>query len=287
MPKLTVQDIVQQNINLVSLPDVALELNTLIDDPHSTAQDITDVIVMDAALTARLLQIVNSPFYSFPQQIDTITMAIAVVGTAQLRDLAMATLVIRKFNHIPQNLLSLETFWCHNIACATAARTIVTELGIQQSERVFVAGLLHDIGKLMMYLAEPDLSSRVLQQLKSNTELDVNELEKATFGYDHAELGAALLKEWGLPDSLVEPVRYHHIPSQAQNFITESSLLHLANVVANQIVPLFPSKANLVLDEKVWTVLNSTPAYLKDIVNISKAVYADTVGIFYSSQRVA
>ncbi len=287
MPKLTVQELVQQNIDLVSLPDVALKLNTLIDDPHSTAQDIADVIAMDIALTARLLQIVNSPFYNFPQQIDTITMAIAVVGTAQLRDLAMATLVIRKFNHIPQNLLSLETFWCHNIACATAARTIVTELGIHQAERVFVAGLLHDIGKLMMYLAEPDLSYVVLKQLKSNTELDVSEVEEATFGYDHAELGAALLKEWGLPDSLVEPVRYHHIPDQAQKFVTESSILHLANVVANQIVPLFPSNSNLVLDEKVWTILNATSEHLKDIVSISKAVYADTVGIFYSNQRVA
>ncbi len=286
MSQLTVQELVQQNIGLISLPDVALKLNTLIDDPHSTAQDIADVIAMDAALTARLLQIVNSPFYNFPQQIDTITMAITVVGTAQLCDLAMATLVIHKFNYIPQNLLSLETFWCHNIACATAARTIVTELGIQQAERVFVAGLLHDIGKLMMYLTEPDLSYEVLKRLKSNIDLDVSEVEKATFGYDHAELGAALLKEWGLPDALVEPVRYHHIPEQANKFATESNVLHLANAVANQIAPLFPNNANLALDDRVWTIFNSTSAHLKDIVGISKTVYHDTVGIFYSNQDV-
>ncbi len=287
MSRLTAQEFVQQKIDLVSLPDIALKLNALIDEPHSTAQDIADVIAMDAALTTRLLQIVNSPFYNFPQQIDTITMAIAVVGTAQLCDLATAILVIRKFNHIPQNLIKLETFWCHNIACATAARTIVTELGIQQAERVFITGLLHDIGKLVMYLAEPDLSFGMLQQLKSNTVLNANEVEAATFGYDHAELGAALLKEWGLADCLVEPVRYHHAPDQANNFATELSVLHLANAVANQIVPLSPDNTNPVLDEKIWTVFNCTSEHLSDIVSLSKAVYDDTVNIFYPKREVA
>lgn len=287
MSELTVQELVQKNIDLVSLPDIALKLNALIGDPHSTAQDIADVIAMDTALTVRLLQIVNSPFYNFPQPIDTITMAITVIGTAQLRDLAMATLIIQKFNHIPEKLVSLETFWCHNIACATAARSIVTELGIQQAERVFVAGLLHDIGKLLMYLAEPDLSRNVLERLKANAELDVNQVEKAIFGYDHAELGAALLKEWGLPDSLIEPVRYHHTPGHARKFVMESSVLHLANVVANKIEPLFPVGTNLGLDDRVWVILNSTSEYLEDIISVSKNVYDDTVGIFYPSRKAA
>lgn len=287
MPNLTVQELVQQNIDLVSLPDAALKLNTLIDDPHSTAQDIADVVATDMALTARLLQIVNSPFYNFPQQIDTITMAITVIGTAQLRDLVMATLVIQKFSCIPKDLVSPEKFWCHNIACATAARTIVTELGFQQPERVFVAGLLHDIGRLVMYLAEPDLSHEVLQLLRFNSQLDVNQVEKMTFGYDHTELGATLLKEWGLPDSLAEPVRYHHIPAQAQKFTIESNVLHLANVVANQIEPLFPHNTNLILDEKVWTIFNSTSEHLQDIIRMSKTVYNDTVGIFYPNRKVA
>lgn len=287
MSKLTAQQLVQDSIDLVSLPDIALKLNALCDDTNSTAQDIADVISMDAALTARLLQIVNSSFYSFPQQIDTITMAITIVGIAQLRDLAMATLVIQKFNNIPANLVSPETFWSHNIACATAARTIITELGIQNSERIFVAALLHDIGKLLMYVAHPDLSHEILELIKSNPELDILELEEATFGYNHAELGAALLSEWGLPDSLAEPVKYHHLPNQATRYASEASVLHLANMVANQIEPLISSIKDLSLDEKVWTILNSTSDHLGDITAVSQSLYNETVGIFYPEKSAA
>ena len=287
MSRLTAQQLVQDNIALVSLPDIALKLNSLCDDTNSTAQDIADVISMDAALTVRLLQIVNSSFYSFPQQIDTITMAITIVGTAQLRDLAMATLVIEKFNNIPANLVSPQTFWSHNIACATAARTIVMELGILNSERVFVAALLHDIGKLLMYLAQPELSFEMLELVKANPELDILELEEATFGYNHAELGAALLSEWGLPESLVEPVKHHHLPNQATRYASEASVLHLANVVANQIEPLISNLDSFTLDEKVWTILNSTSDHLGDITAVSKSLYNETVGIFYPERNAA
>ena len=284
---MTAKQLVKDRIDLVSLPDIALKLNTLCDDVNTTAQDIADVISMDAALTARLLQIVNSPFYNFPQKVDTITMAITIVGTAQLRDLAMATLVIQKFNKLPSNLINPETFWSHNIACATAARTIVMELGIQKSERVFVAGLLHDIGKLMMYLAHPDLSYEILKLTRANPELDILELEEVTFGYSHAELGAALLSEWGLPNSLSEPIKYHHTPDQAASFAIEASVLHLANVVANDIKPLTENLSGLTLDEKVWTILNSTSAHLSDITSVTQAIYNETIGIFYPNRSAA
>lgn len=287
MTKLTAQELVQDRIDLVSLPDVAFKLNALCDDANSTAQDIADVIATDAALTARLLQIVNSPFYSFPQQIDTITMAITIVGVAQLRDLAMATLIIQKFNNIPENLISPVKFWSHNIACATAARTIVTELGIKQSERVFVAGLLHDIGKLLMYVAHPDLSANVLELIASKPDLDICELEEIAFGYDHAELGAALLAEWGLPDSLIMPVKYHHMPDQAKRFATEASVLHLANAVANEIEPLYDNNEHTNLDDKVWAILNSTSAHLADITTASQFLYNETIGIFIPSRKAA
>jgi len=287
MTKLTAQQLVQNRIDLVSLPDIALKLNKLCDDTNSTAQDIADVISKDATLTTHLLQIVNSPFYNFPQQIDTITMAITIVGTAQLRDLAMATLVIQKFNKIPTNLISPEKFWRHNIACATAARTIVMELGIQQSERVYIAGLLHDIGKLLMYLAHPELSFEILELIKSNPALNIIELEEVAFGYSHAELGAALLSEWGLPDSLVEPVKFHHLPEKATRYATEASVLHLANVVANKIEPLLPNMGALSLDAKVWAILNSTSDHLDDITAVTKSLYNETIGMFYPESKAA
>ncbi len=287
MAALSAQQLVQDRIDLVSLPDVALKLNRLCDDKNSTVEDIADVIATDAALTARLLQIVNSPFYGFPQKIDTITMAITIVGVSQLRDLAMATLVIQKFNSIPEGLVSPETFWCHNIACATAARTIASELGVIKSERVFVAGLLHDIGKLLMYHAHPNLSIEVLNLSKADSSLDVTEVEKVAFGYDHAELGAELLKEWGLPESLIEPVWFHHHPEQADSFSVETSILHLANYIANEIEPLFNWNNLTTLDEKIWSILKATSEHLSDLTESSRALYSQTVRIFYPSKTAA
>jgi len=287
MENLSVQEFVRERIDLMSLPDVAIELNKLCDDKNSTAQDIADVIATDATLTARLLKVVNSPFYNFPQQVDTITMAITILGISQLRDLAMATLIIQKFNNIPEGIVTPEKFWSHNIACATAAKTIVSELGIKQSERVFVAGLLHDIGKMLMYLSHPNISIEVLGLVKDNSELDITQIEEVAFGFSHAEAGAALLSEWGLPESLIEPVKFHHHPDRANRFAIEASVLHLANAVANEIEPLFQWDKSAALEEKIWTILNTTSEHMSDITTTSKELYDETVRIFYPQKKVA
>jgi len=163
---LSPRDLVTDNLELVSLPDIVVRINEMVEDPECTAVDIAEVIGQDAALTARLLKLVNSPFYNFPSQVDTISMAITIVGTRQLRDLAMAAAIAGRFRHIPEGLVSADVFWQHNLACATAARIIAGKRNLRNSEQLFVAGLLHDIGKLVMYLTQPELSRQVLELAK-------------------------------------------------------------------------------------------------------------------------
>jgi len=194
MSLLNTKDMIEDNIELFSLPKIALRINQLIDEPSSTTEDISNLISKDAALTFRLLKIVNSPFYNFASQVDTVSKAIAILGTRELRDLVMATAVIDKFNNIPPGLISPEVFWRHNIACATAARTIASQLKIKNSERIYIAGLLHDIGKLVMYLGSSDLSIQ-LMGLMTVSDVDITQLEEIAFGYTHGELGAELIKK--------------------------------------------------------------------------------------------
>ena len=140
------------------MPEVFYKLNAAIEDPGCTFDDIGEIISIDPALTVRLLKVVNSPMYGFPSRIDTVSMAITILGTRQLRDLVLATAVVGQFHNLTEAVVDMETFWCHSICSAVAARTISLHLKVNNSERFFVAGLLHDIGKLVMYLTHPDAS---------------------------------------------------------------------------------------------------------------------------------
>jgi len=121
MASLCPDDLIRQNIELASLPEIVIRLNQAVDDPYSTAKDISDIISEDPALSARLLRIVNSPFYGFPSQIDTISLAVTIVGTQQLRLLALASSTIRQFANLPNQFVTMETFWRHSFSAAVVA----------------------------------------------------------------------------------------------------------------------------------------------------------------------
>lgn len=258
------QTLIQEHRELVSLPVIVTRLNEMINDPACSAADIAETLSQDAALSARLLKIVNSPFYGFPSRIDTISMAVTIVGTRQLRDLTMATLVVNKFNRLPEELVTPQHFWRHNIAVACAARTLAERLQITHTERLFITGLLHDIGKLVMYLTRPETSARLLTRSREENQ-DLGSLERDEFGFDHAELGAELLRQWHLPESLIEPVARHHQPALATQYQREAAIIHLANAIGNTIESILTPDDDLPIDTRVWQMLDLSPDELADL----------------------
>ncbi len=280
---LTPKDLISDNLELVSLPEIVTQLNEMVDDPTCTAADIGEVIIQDAALSARLLKIVNSPFYSFPSRIDTISMAITIVGTRQLRDLVLATSVTGKFRSIPSDLVNIDVFWHHSLACATAARIIANQLRINNSERFFVAGLLHDIGKMVMYLAQPDLSRQVLE-LCEQPDVELDKLEIKAFGFHHATLGGELLREWRLPESLIEPVEYHHFPSGASKFRLETAAVHMGNAIANTVEPVISRDDDLPIDTEVWNTIGMEPENLEELISETQRQLGSVLQIIYYNE---
>lgn len=280
---LTAQELVQKNINLLSLPETAIRINSMVSDPNSTAADIGDVVSQDPALAARLLRVVNSAFYGFPSQIDTISMAITVLGTRQLRDLVMTTSVINRFRDIPANVVDMENFWCHSLATAIAAKNFASHIKISNSERLFVAGLLHDIGKLVMYITLPDPSRQVVE-ISNEAQIDSNHVEEAIFGFTHAQVGAELLRQWKLPESLIEPVAYHHEPRLAKVYPQEVAIVHLANVIANDIQPPISADDDNVADPQMWQVLGLEPSLLGRLHEEVYTQLDDVLSIFYYTQ---
>jgi putative nucleotidyltransferase with HDIG domain len=221
---------------LISLPEVCLTLNSLVSNPASSMQRIADVISRDPALTAKLLRIANSPVYALPRQVDTITRAVSVLGMRQIRDLTLAACAAGTFRHVGRTIISVEKFWRHSVYCALAAAVLARENRRTQGESLFVAGLLHDVGRLVIGHAFPDTARNMMLIASERSErFGLMKLEKELLGFDHSDVGARLLTHWQLPDSIVECVQYHHRPSEAPHHFIEAAFIHLANAIAHLI----------------------------------------------------
>ena len=232
--KYSIDAILSRDPQLTSLPDIVYKLNDMVINPRTTADDFANVIIQDTALTARLLKIVNSPFYNFPNQVSTITMAITIIGVRALRDLVLTTAVVQKYNKVPADLINPESFWRHSICTGLAAKAIGIRIKVLNSEQMFVMGILHDIGRLIMALVVPDEIRKIMQRVETSQE-SIEEAEFIVLGFDHTALGSELAERWGMPECLYGPVRHHHAPMRAQSHMQEAAVLHVANEVAYAI----------------------------------------------------
>lgn len=212
---------------LFSLPDIYFQLSEMIRDPRFSLADIGKVIAKDPGLSARLLRVVNSPFYGFQSRIDTISRAITVVGVDDLYHLVVATCVVDSFGKIPCELVDMTAFWIRSVHCGVVARLLARHSMVLHSERLFLAGLLHDIGSLVLYQKMPDQSLKVLLATGRDRRLLAG-FEREIIGFTHADVGRELIKNWGLPESLYEAIGCYLNPDSAQVHRLDASLLNLA-----------------------------------------------------------
>lgn len=218
---------------LVSLPEVVLRINELVDDPRSSAEDIGLVVAQDAALTARLLKLANSAMFGRSRTVDTIGRAIALLGTRQVRDLTLGLTATRAFDGIPNELVTMNSFWHHSLLCGVAARQLAGACSRGRPESSFVAGLLHDIGQLVLFNRLPNESRcALLMASHEPARPPVYLCERKMMGCDHAAVGGALARSWKLPENLAEAIEFHHEPARAREHPLIVSVTHLANTVA-------------------------------------------------------
>lgn len=217
-----------------SPPILYYQLREKLDNPDTTFDELAAVIKTDPAMSARLLKIVNSAFYGLGEKVDTLTHALSIVGTEQLTDLALAAIVTSKFQGIPRDLINMETFWMHSIGCGIAARRIARQVPGVESEKMYLGGMLHDIGSLIFFKESPEVAKKILLRCKESGE-HLFKVEKEVLGYDHAEVGALLLTEWKLSEQLVEMVRYHHQPSKAEDSIMETCIIARADALVYEL----------------------------------------------------
>lgn len=262
---LTPQSLVNKSLELVSPPSTYARLDELIHDPDSAIDDISNIINTDPALTTRLLKIVNSPFYGFPSQINTISRAITVIGTRELINLVLATSVVNAFTGIPKSLMEMNTFWRHSLACAISAKLLAEAAGNKQSEQYLIAGLLHNIGSLVLYQSVPELSAEAIKSARFGHEV-LHLAEQRVIGFDHTEVGEALLQAWRLPESLGFVARHHHNPV-ASGYAAEVCIVHVADVMVSA-VPFGHSGDQHVppLDPVAWERLGLQPEIIPPLL---------------------
>jgi len=221
-------------VHLASLPDIHLRISAILETADFSTEKLGQMIGRDPALSARLLKIVNSPFYGFPSTIDTLSRAVTLIGSRDLNDIILATSVTRLFRGIPNNLVDMDSFWRHSIYAAAAARELSAYLpqGESGRERCFLIGLLHDIGSLLIYNKLPELAREALLRSRYNR-IELRQAELEVIGFDHAQVGAELLRAWRLPANLITAVEFHHQPGLAPDYRQHAEIAFLANSLAN------------------------------------------------------
>ncbi|MCD6224644.1 MAG: HDOD domain-containing protein [Deltaproteobacteria bacterium] len=255
----------KKEITLPEISTIVSDLNEVIDDPQSSAEDIATVVNKSPSLAARLLKIVNSSFYGFQSRIDSISRAVAEIGTREIASLAIGLSAISVFKDIPKEIADMHLFLKHSLACGLLSRIIAAHNNIPQTEQLFVAGLLHDIGRVVIYKDFPEQASALLRLCAGGDELLYRE-EKNRLGCKHTDVGKILLAKWNLPETLVHSVFYHHNPSKAREPVWPS-IVHLADIIVNGL-GLGSSGERCVpqLDEKALNIIGFSPGILKIIV---------------------
>jgi len=217
--------------SIPTLPAVIDQLGRLLQNPSTSAEEVGKAITTDQALTSKVLKLVNSAFYGFPGRISTITHAIVILGFSTIKNLVLSASIFDAFREIGNERrgFDLKSFWYHSIACAAASASIAKQTGCGDKEECFIAGLIHDLGKLILCQYLPDEFEKALQHSAQNGQL-LYESEKKLFDCTHTHVGAYLAERWNLPPSLRNAVAYHHTPVPSRDHEPIIAIVHCADI---------------------------------------------------------
>jgi|SRR3990172_3311236 len=273
------QDLVRGTVKLVSLPEIFIKVNSMVDDPSCSASDIGRYISKDPALTARLLKIANSPLYGFPSRIDTVSRSITVIGTRGLRDLILASSTIDAFSKINSDFIDMNQFWSHSLYCGVLARILATKCNALHTEPFFVSGLLHDIGKLIIQHKLPEMA-REVQIREDESTLERHELENEVIGFNHAQVGGELLRAWKLPVNIQDAVEFHHTPSMAKESPLGAAIIHIADSIAKSEGMAVSSDKNNRIEPIAWAITGLDQGSIDEVLGEVEMQYSISLELF-------
>jgi len=245
---------------------VVEEIERAIESPQCNLVTVGEAIEKDPDLTARLLKLGNSSFYGFSSRLATVAEAISLIGLQQVQDLILVSNIVRQFAGLDGKFVSMESFWQHSLACGIGARFIAMERRLPKADKFFVAGLLHDVGRLVLFAEAPQSAQQVFD-LYQCEHLLLRDAEVRVLGFDHQQIGEALLNHWKYPANLVQAVAYHHQPMAANTSREEAAVVHLSDHLVNAMQIGSSGERHVPpLNMKAWEILRLQPDVLSSIV---------------------
>ena len=280
----SVKDLVASEVKLASFPDIYFKIRQVLDSPVSSPSQVADVVIKDTSLSAKLLKLVNSPIYGLPQRIDSISRAVMVIGGQEISTLVLGISAMNAFKDIPPELINMRTFWEHSVAVGVFARLLGAAAVQGGAERLFVAGILHDIGRLVLYKKMPHAAAEAIYYAQSNG-IPLYAAEEEVMGFSHPLVGGLLLRAWKFPDALVSCVACHHKPASCKGSL-EPAILHVADTVAVAL-GLAPPASSIVpiLDAAAWDRLGLAPERLIALVEEGLGQVDEIVSAFFPVRK--
>ena len=219
---------------IAPLPTIAQRVLGLAGDFGSSAQTLAELIKMDQALTGRILRVANSSFYGFSRKIGNIDLAVAILGFNEVTSITLASCLVNDYSIKENPYFTRQEFWMHAIGTGQIARKLSRLIPDIYSDNAFVAGLLHDFGKVILLQFFPDEFATVLKTAHKQKR-SLNQVSRELLKIDHAEIGQMVIEEWNLPPQLIQAVRFHHDPGEADKKDHFVHITHLANILCHHV----------------------------------------------------
>ena len=268
----------QQVTELISLPEIYFKINRLMDDPKSDIVDFAKVIRLDSNLTAKLLNVVNSAYYGFSGEITSVSKAICMLGLQQLQIMVLSISAVTAVSSLnfPKDIVEFKTFWRCSLLSGTLSRLLAKQLQVRASERLFILGLLHEIGHLFLYSQFPDESRQTIQ-ISNEQGLTIAQAELQLFGYHYGEIGAKLMAYWQLPESFQDSIQMQPTPqlALASDNRLEISILHIAHAYAHKQFIETDKELEQLIDPSVWEVTQLTAEMVEQTLDAALSASAE------------
>lgn len=223
--------LMKEQVNLPSPPAIAVQILNAVQQEDSSLQELARIISADPALTGKMLRVANSGFYALPNKVTSVERTISVLGTNAIKNIALSFVIAADLRGDKQSSFDFDYFWRRSVTSAVSAELLATLFNVNNND-IFVTGLLHDIGVLIMYLSKGDEYAAILRE-RRDTGTPLVELEQHRFGFDHQQLGFTLISDWKLPESIAVPIQYHHTTSSApEEHRQTTEILRIADLLS-------------------------------------------------------
>ena len=275
----SISALLAKDVDLASIPDIYFQLRKVIDDISASGEHIAEVISRDPGISARLLKMVNSPIYGYGGKIESLKDGVFIIGTRGLSELVLCMSLIDQFKKFPVSIIKPRQIWTHSIACGVIARVLASYRNDLNPDRCFVAGLLHDVGKLIMITRMPQKVKEISRVARKNR-IPVFQAEQKLLQWDHARLVSELFRTWNFPPELRDIVGNHHDLETARDYL-ETSVVHIADIITiiweygSSISSMVPP-----ISRKAWKALDLPKSVLATTISKSKRQIEDMVSIF-------